>query len=517
MAQARILWADDEIDLLKSQITFLKAKGYDVTTATNGHDAVEMSEAEDFDVVLLDESMPGITGLETLERIKANNQLVPVVMITKNEQENLMEEAIGAQISDYLIKPVNPNQVLLTLKKLLDNKRLVSETTSSRYQQEFRQLFVQMQDGLDYEGWVEVYKKLVYWELELDSAGSDEMLEIFDMQKTEANNEFSRFVSSRYEKWFSGKVDAPTMSHTLFDDKVFPNMTDDRPNVLVLIDNMRYDQWRTLQPLLAEYFSIESESLFYASLPTATQYSRNAIFAGLTPHEIARRLPKFWRHDHEDGGKNDFEQELLTDQLTRKRRDNRFYYTKVTNVGHGRDLVANVHNLFDYDLSVIVYNFVDMLSHARTEMEVLKELAGNESAYRSVTRSWFEHSALFEALKTLAEKPINVMVTTDHGTMRVQNPVRVIGDRTTTTNLRYKHGKNLNYKSSEVYEIRKPEAVGLPAPHVSSGYIFARSSDYFVYPNNYNHYANYYRDTFQHGGISLEEMIVPFAVLKSKA
>ncbi len=516
MSKVRILWADDEIDHLKPQIMFLEKKDYEVVAVTNGHDAIDLYRDEKFDMVLLDESMPGLTGLETLREIKSINNLTPVVMITKNEEEDLMEDAIGAQIADYLIKPVKPQQILLTLKKFLDNKRLVSEKTNSAYQQEFNQLFAKIQMGLDYEEWKDVYKKIVFWELELEKTEGNEMQEVLNMQKNEANNEFVRYLMRNYTDWIQERKTGPTFSHQLFDDMIFPSLTDKATNVLVVIDNLRYDQWKIIEPIIAEYFEPEKEEMFYSILPTATQYARNAIFAGLLPSEIAQRMPNYWLNDHDEGGKNMYEEELLTDQLSRKRKDLRASYTKVVNHNAGRNLVDNIMNMHDYDLNVIVYNFVDMLSHARTEMEVLKELASDENAYRSITRSWFEHSPLFEALKKLADKPVNLMITTDHGTMRVQYPVKVIGDRNTTTNLRYKHGKNLNYNSKDVYEIRKPKEAGLPAPHVSSAYIFSKNTDFFVYPNNYNHYVKYYKDTFQHGGISLEEVIIPFVKLKSK-
>lgn len=516
MNKVKILWADDEIDHLKPQIMFLERKDYQVTAVTNGHDAIDLYKEQKFDIVLLDESMPGLTGLETLRELKNINQLTPIVMITKNEEEDLMENAIGSQIADYLIKPVKPQQILMTLKKLLDNKRLVSEKTNSAYQQEFTQLFSKISMGLDYKEWMEVYKKLVFWELKLEKTEGNEMQEVFNMQKNEANNEFVRYLMRNYTDWIQEKKEGPTFSHTLFDDMVFPNMSEKETNVLLIIDNLRFDQWKIIEPIIADYFEPEQEEMFFSILPTATQYSRNAIFAGLLPSEIAKRTPNFWRNDFDEGGKNMFEEDLLKDQLSRKHKDLKTSYTKVVNHNAGRNLVDNIMNMHDYDLNVIVYNFVDMLSHARTEMEVLKELASDENAYRSLTRSWFEHSPLFDALKKLAEKPVNLMITTDHGTMRVQYPVKVVGDKNTTTNLRYKHGKNLNYNSKEVYEIRKPAEAGLPAPNVSSAYIFSKNTDFFVYPNNYNHYVKYYRDTFQHGGISLEEVIIPFVKLRSK-
>ncbi|MGB0839375.1 MAG: response regulator [Chitinophagales bacterium] len=516
MSNIRVLWADDEINHLKAHIMFLERKGYSITAVSNGHDAVDYCKEESFDVVFLDESMPGITGLETLTKIKAINANLPVVMITKNEAETIMEEAIGAQITDYLIKPVNPNQILLTLKKIIDNKRLVRESTAHAFQQDFRRLFTQIQMGLDHEEWVELYKNLVDWELKLNEADNTEMKNVLAMQKSEANNEFSKFVENNYLDWVDARGDAPTMSHNLLHRKVFPHLKEDATNFLVVIDNLRWDQWKVLQPIIAEEFRFVEDDAYYSILPTSTQYSRNAIFAGLMPSEIARRYPHLWKNDIDEGGKNLHEADFLEEHLKRTRNNMRFSYTKVTNHRNGRNLVDNIHNLMQNKLNVIVYNFVDMLSHARTEMEVLKELASDEAAYRSLTRSWFIHSPLWEALKRISDKKVNLIFTTDHGTIRVNQPSKVIGDRNTTTNLRYKHGRNLQYKRRDVLEVRKPIMAGLPRPHVSSTFIFAKADTFFVYPNNYNHYVNYFKNTFQHGGISLEEVIVPVARFTSK-
>ncbi|KAA2245664.1 bifunctional response regulator/alkaline phosphatase family protein [Chitinophaga agrisoli] len=517
MSQINILWVDDEIESLKSQILFLENKGYKVSALTNGYDALEFLKDQVVDVVLLDESMPGITGLETLGKIKEIDQQIPVVMITKNEAENVMDDAIGSQITDYLIKPVNPNQVLLSLKKIIDNKRLVAEKTTIAYQQEFRSLFMALSSNLNHQEWMDIYKKLVYWEIEMSKANSPELLEVFNTQKAEANTEFAKFISRNYSDWVHPKAkEAPVMSHTLFRDKVLPNLDNEVPNFFILIDNLRLDQWKTIMPIFQESFRLVEEDTFYSILPTSTQYSRNAIFAGLLPVDIEQKFPVQWKNDDEEGGKNLYEEEFFAGQLARLKMDSRFSYTKVINHNDGQHLVNNIHNLLDYPLNVIVYNFVDMMSHARTEMEVLKELAGDETSYRSITASWFEHSPLHQALKRIADRKINLIIATDHGSVRVKTPVKVIGDKQTTTNLRYKHGRNLNYDAKEVLAFRDPREAGLPKPNVNSSYIFAREDGYLCYPNNYNYFVNYYRNTFQHGGISLEEMIVPVARLVSK-
>ena len=518
MALANILWVDDEIESLQSQKLFLENKGYHVQTLTNGFDAIDYVKDHLVDVVLLDESMPGITGLETIAKIKEVNQQIPVVLITKNETENIMDEAIGSQISDYLIKPVNPNQVWLSLKKILDNKRLVAEKTTSAYQQQFRNLFMALNSNPDYNEWMDIYKKLVYWELEMGKSDSPEMMEVFQSQKQEANTEFFKFISKNYLSWVNSKsADAPVMSHTLMQSKVFPHVEKGTPTFFILIDNLRFDQWKAIQPIFAESFRILEEETFYSILPTATQYCRNAIFAGMLPVDIEKQFPNQWKNDEEEGGKNLYEEEFFRAQLKRLKKDNiKSSYTKIVNNHAGQELVNNIHNLLGNDLNIIVYNFVDMLSHARTEMEVLKELAGDEMSYRSVTRSWFEHSPLHQALKKVADKKINIVLATDHGTVRVKTPNKVIGDKQTTTNLRYKHGRNLNYEPKDVLAFRDPREAGLPVPTVNSSFIFAKEDGFLCYPNNYNYYVNYYRNTFQHGGVSLEEMIVPVIKMTSK-
>ena len=518
MSGIRILWADDEIEMLKPQLFFLEKKGYEVVTVSNGHDALDtFTEDPNIDVIFLDESMPGISGLETLIKIKELNANIPVVMITKNEAENLMEEAIGSQIDDYLIKPVNPNQILMTLKKLIDNKRLISEKTMTDYQMEFRNILMEINSGLDHEGWTDIYKKIISWELKMDISQTPQMMDILQMQKTEANAEFCKFIEKNYTSWFEKEETGPVRSDNVLKKFLWPEMDNDTPTFLFLLDNLRYDQWKTIEPSLRENFRVDYEKHFYSILPTSTQYSRNAIFAGLTPADIKKHHPQWWKDDFEEGGKNLYEAELLESQLKRLvRKPVNMEYLKITNVGQARQMSDNILNYLNNDLTVVVYNFIDMLSHARTEMEVLKELAGDEKAYRSLTMSWFENSPLRSALDKLKEKKAQIFITTDHGTIRVHRPSKVVGDKQTTTNLRYKMGKNLKFDRKDVLTISKPEKYGLPRPHVSATYIFAKEDKFFLYPNNYNKFNNLYTNSFQHGGISLEEVINPFIKLSTR-
>lgn len=517
MSIAKILWADDEIDMLKPQIMFLEQKGYQVEPVSNGVDAIEMFQNQQFDIVFLDESMPGLSGLETLAKIKEISSDIPVVLITKNEEENLMEEAIGAQISDYLIKPVRPQQILLSLKKLIDNKRLVSEKTGDTYRQEFQQIMMQINNQMTHEEWAELYRKLIFWELKLNQTDNDQMHEILSMQKSEANKEFFKFISKHYLDWLKADYgERPSMSHTMFSDQVQEYLEDDIPTFFLLIDNLRYDQYKSIEPFFNSLFNKVKESYSYSILPTTTQYSRNAIFAGLTPLEIYKKYPEQWFFDDEDEGKNLYEDFFLEKQLKRLGFTEKHSYTKVTSNRAAKELEDNIMNLTDLKFNAIVYNFVDMLSHARTEMEVLKELANDEAAYRSLTASWFDHSPLHQALQRIKDKKVRVIVTSDHGSIRVGTHAKVVGDRFTTTNLRYKTGRSLNYNKKDVLEFRKPAEAMLPQSNLSSAYIFAKEDYYLCYPKNYNYFANYYKDTFQHGGVSLEEIIVPFVVFESK-
>jgi CheY-like chemotaxis protein len=512
--EIKILWTDDEIDLLKPHILFLQEKGYSVLTASNGDEAVRLVKEQNIDLIFLDENMPGMSGLETLNVIKGLNPGLPVVMITKSEEEDIMDEAIGAKINDYLIKPVKPNQILLSIKKNIDTKRLVTKHTTSAYQSEFAQIRMLINTAYHFRDWAEIYRKLTYWDLELGTGMDEGMAEIQQMQKAEANIGFSKFIKTHYYSWFEGKdPETPLLSPGILKEKVLPLAGDGQKVCLIVIDNLRYDQWKVLQPLIEEYYTLESEEMVCSILPTATQYARNAMFAGLMPMEIEKRYPELWVDEEEEGGKNLKERDLLEHHLKRMGLAMRIFYDKVNHSRGGKKLVDNTSNLMNYDMAAVIFNFVDILSHARTEIEMIKELAYDEPAYRSLTRSWFEHSHLYDFLRELADLDIKVVLTTDHGSIRVQNPVKVIGDRKTTPNLRYKQGRNLNYKPEDVFEIKNPNQIHLPKSHVSSSFIFAANNDFLVYPNNYNQFVNYYRNTFQHGGVSMEEMLVPLAIL----
>lgn len=519
MQDTKILWADDEINLLKPHILLLNEKGYQVATYTNGNDALEAFGKEHFDLVFLDENMPGLSGLETLQAIKNIRSDVPVVLITKSEEENLMEDAIGSKIDDYLIKPVNPKQVLLTIKKIIDNKRLVSERTSTAYQQDFRRLGMSLNDKLNYEEWVDIYKKLVFWELELEKLDDPQMHEILTMQKSEANAQYAKFIEDHYLDWVNGKGSGtiPLMSNELLKKKAFPLINSSTPVFFILIDNLRYDQWKIINPLISEYFRIDEEDTYSSILPTATQYARNSIFSGLMPLEMEKKFPSLWQNDDDEGGKNLHEEAFLSEQIKRGlRKDCKFSYHKILTYDQGKDLTEKVNNLMDNEFNAIVYNFVDMLSHARTDMQMIRELANDDAAYRSLTLSWFEHSPLLDLLKKISQKRVKVIITTDHGTIRVKNASKVIGDRSTNSNLRYKQGRNLNYNAKDVFLIKNPHEAHLPKINISSNYIFAKEDKYFVYQNNYNQFVNYYNETFQHGGISMEEMIIPVVTYSSK-
>jgi len=521
MTNGLLLWADDEMELLRAHLLFLEKKGYEVVTVTNGNDAIEECRKRTFDLVLLDEMMPGLSGLETLQRIKEITPQVPIVMVTKSEEEDIMNQAIGQQIADYLIKPVNPNQILLSLKKNIHRKEIITETVQASYQQQFQQLSMQIMDCRTWQEWVDIYKRLVRWELEL-SATDSQMTEMLNMQKEEANRGFGKYIKQNYMDWMSrfdgkgAKDDSmPILSPELFKTKVFPLLNEGEKVFLIVLDNFRYDQWKMLEKEIGDQFEID-EDLYCSILPTATQYARNAIFSGLMPEQIEKMFPELWVDEDEEEGKNLNEEPLIKTQLERYRRKNTFSYHKINTSTEADKLMSQLNELQKNDLNVVVFNFIDMLSHARTESKMVRELANSESAYRSITLSWFRHSVIADLFRQLSQSDYRVMITTDHGSIRTTNPVKIVGDRNTNTNLRYKLGKNLSYDSKELFVIKDPHKAHLPAPNLSTSYVVATGDDFFAYPNNYNYYVSYYRNTFQHGGISMEEMIIPIINLKGR-
>ena len=513
----KILWADDEIDLLKPHIIFLKNKGYEVIPAVSGNEAIDIIDKETVDIVFLDENMPGLSGIETLKHLKSVRPQIPVVMITKSEEEHIMEDAIGADIADYLIKPVNPNQILLCLKKNIDRGEILTEKNTQGYQQAFRDIAMKISDSNTCAEWELVYRELVKWELDLERIEDAGVGEILADQKLEANSRFSHFVAKNYEDWINGRgSEKPLFSHTILKEKLFPDLEEGKTAFLFVIDNLRYDQWRSILPMIHPYYHVDDETLFYSILPTATHYARNAMFAGLMPSEIAKKYPQYWLNENDEGNKNQFEQPLLEEHLKRFSKNSKISYSKILNMDFGRKVLDNFHGMLRNPLNVVVFNFVDMLSHARTDVDLIRELANDEKSYRHVTATWFSNSVMLEMVKFLSEKKVPIYITTDHGTIKIERPVKIVGDRNTNSNLRYKVGRNLDCSSKEIFEVKSPEKIFLPKENLTSSFVFATGNSFLAYPNNYSYYVNYYKDTFQHGGISLEEMMIPFVKLLPK-
>ncbi len=509
---SQILWVDDEIDLLQPYIIYLNGKGYEVITATNGQDALDIVDSTVPDIVFLDENMPGLSGLETLQEIKRLRPEVPVVMITKSEEEHIMEQAIGEKIADYLIKPVNPSQILLCLKKHIHQQTIVTEHTQENYRQEWSDIAYLIDTAGTAEEWMAVERTLSKWDIELEQSSMRSMI---DDQRTQANAAFSKWIQRNYETWFEPNAQRPLLSQDVMKHSVFPLLDKGEKVLLCVIDNFRYDQWKTIQPLLGDFYTVQNEEQYFSILPTATQYARNAIFSGLLPLQIQQMYPQYWVEEGDEESKNQYEKELIQTLLDRYRRKETYSYWKVNESDFCERVIAQLKGV-QTPLNVVVLNFIDMLSHSRTESKMMRELANDEAAYRSLTLSWFRHSPTYNLLKRAAELGFTLVLTTDHGTTRVRNAVQIIADKNTNTNIRYKVGKALNCNSKNVMVIEQPKKVGLPCPNVSSSYMFCTGTDFFAYPNQFNYYAQYYRNTFQHGGISLEEIVIPLVTLQPK-
>lgn len=514
-----ILWVDDEIESLKSSIMFLKQKGYNVREATNGEDGVNLIKSNDFDLVFLDEMMTGMGGLETLLEIKDIKPTLPVVMVTKNETESLMEDAIGKKISDYLIKPVNPNQLLLVCKKMLESKRIKGSQVSKDYIQEFNQITYALMEQPGWQEWIDIHVKMTGWELELDEHPELGLKQTILDQKKECNTEFSKYVEKNYFNWANGLTDKPVMSNEVMDKFVLPELNSSQSVFFFLIDCMRLDQWMVMEKYLYDYFRI-TKDYHYSILPTATPYSRNAIFSGLFPSDIEKHYPELWKkNDDDESSKNNYEKEFLEKLLGRRKIKlrNELKYTKIMDSNFGRGIESKILSYCNNHLNAIVINFVDMIAHSRSDNAILKEIAPDESAYRSLTESWFEHSSFFGMLRQLSgRKDVKIIITTDHGSIRCLHGVKVLGDKETSTNLRYKCGRNVKADPRHAMFIRNPLDYKLPKRNGMVDYIISKEDFYFVYPTDFHKYLNQYNDTFQHGGISIDEMILPVITLENK-
>ena len=512
----KILWIDDEIDLLKSHFIFLKSRGYIIQPCSNGREGITVLENDKFDLVLLDENMPGLNGFETLSIIKKTKPNLPVIMVTKNEEEKIIDDAIGSKVSDYLIKPVNPNQILHSLKKTLNQKNLVSEKASNQYQKDFRKISLDILSAGSFFKWVDIYEKIIYWKIELIESENNSMLNILENQLKEANLVFGKFIKNNYLKWINSEDNSPTLSHNVFKNKIIPFVSNNNSTLLILIDNLRLDQWKILEPIISKYYNVHQEELYASILPTTTQYARNSFFAGLTPNLIKDKFPDLWIDDIQKGNKNKYENELLSKQLESLNFKDDFKYFKITSLTDAKRMVLKLKELKKIKLNTIVYNFVDILSHAKTEMNLIKELAFEDKGYLSLTFSWFKNSPLYELIRKASELKLKLIITTDHGTINVTNPLEIIGNKETSLNLRYKYGKGLKFHQKKVFEISDPINYKLPKDSHEDKYVFALENSYFIYPNKFNKYAKHFMNTYQHGGVSLQEMLIPLIKLSPR-
>ncbi len=522
MIRKKILWVDDEIELLRSHVIFLSEKGYEVDTVTNGTDAVSAVKEKDYDLIFLDEMMAGMGGLETLAQIKNLYPSIPVVMVTKSEEETLMNEAIGGKISDYLTKPVNPSQVLLVCKKILEGKKISGQYAAKDYLVDFNQITQALMSDLDFTDWINLYTKLVNWSIELDQHREIGLEQSLIEQFKEANKEFSKFVENNYRDWIADQAnkDVPNLTPQIAEKYVLNHLKDDSKSVFFFVlDCLRLDQWLVMEKHIADLFKIEKD-YYYSILPTATPYSRNALFAGLYPSEIEKYYPDLWSSGNDDeNSMNKYEKELFQNLLNRKRikLKNDLKYIKIIDPEVGRNFEQNIHSYSNTQLTAVVVNFLDMIAHGRSDSDILKEIAPDEAAYRSLTNSWFTHSSLLNIFRTLSKmKNIKIVITTDHGSIRSLRGAKVLGDREASTNLRFKYGRNLKVDDKHALFVKNSQDYKLPRRGVTINYIIAKEDYYFVYPTDYHKFLTHYKDTFQHGGISMEEMILPIITMEPK-
>jgi CheY-like chemotaxis protein len=514
MTRRKILWVDDEIEVLKPHLLFLESRGYDVVGVPSGHDAVEKVEHEDFDLLFLDEMMPGMDGLATLEKVKEVRPNLPVVMVTKSEEESLMEQAIGQKIDDYLVKPINPSQVLSVAKRILEKRKIREDHLSRKYVQDFQRLQNLRYTGLEWTDWAEVHRLLSEWDIEIDQYRGVGLAQTHREHKKEWNLEFSKFVEKNYPAWLRNEGNRPTLSVDLVKKYIYPHLKVKKQVFFFVIDCMRLDQWLALEPLVAEDFSVQRD-YYFSILPTATPYSRNAVFSGLFPDEVAKIYPDVWALDSADASRNRNERQLLDKQLESLRLtfDSEPKYIKVLEITEGDNLARKLDSYRQTPLLSVVLNFLDHLVHGRSESDILKEMAPDEAAFRTLMKSWFMHSSLFDVLKQLARWDCKVVITTDHGAVLGGKGTIARGRRDASTHLRYKYGENLGCDSKAAVKVDDPSAYRLPAFSRYTNYIFAREDYYFVYQTNFHEYDRQFRGSFQHGGISLEEMVLPIVTL----
>jgi CheY-like chemotaxis protein len=517
-SRRRILWADDEIDLLRPHIKFLEQKGFAVTAVPNGEDALSLLAGERYDVVLLDEMMPGMGGLATLGEIKSRDLPVPVILITKSEEEALMDEAIGRHITDYLIKPVNPSQVFLACKRVFDAQKLQDSQRARDYVAEMQRWQTLDRRTLDWAGWVDLAVDVARWDVRFDSVPEAGLKQAHGDLRKSLNIDFGRFIEDRYPRWVQGDANRPTLSTDVVRQAVVPHLQRGRRVVFIVIDCMRLDQWFTLEPLLEEHFQIQRD--YYCSiLPTATPYSRNAIFSGLLPAQLHQRHPDLWQESTQDERtKNRFERQLLDFQLERLKATpaKGTKYLKIYDADEAHQTRRQINSFAGLSLVSMVFNFLDILAHGRSESEILQELAPDEAAFRAVMKAWFVHSPLYDIFRALASQDCAIVLTTDHGAVLGRRAALVYGNRDTSTNLRYKFGLNLNCDPKQAVIVRHPRDYMLPDDGVNKNYVLAREDFYFVYPTRFHEFERQYRGSFQHGGISVEEMILPLLTLEPR-